>query len=289
VRELQAKQRRQEKQESCKFRCVFAANRTLWGCGMPRIYPSGDKIPSIGTRVNGGTTLVIHHPDDVPLVLKFIQSAARSPESPLASVYQTLSDPRVMIDDWLAHFRALEPSLVDQSATSNETGKSPPQISTELPTEEEVEEPTFLKSDLEALLEAIRIAVDVWRFAPPNEQEQIFLVVAVADPTRPRDTPLLVDGNGVAFAITRGSLIAQAVKLPLRAFVFFVGLVTGEGATPAARVEGLVERIRRQAIAEAGPALRNLPPRAVLAAGSRVMVRRITPAERHDRSRSESP
>ena len=196
---------------------------------MPTIYPDASRVPELDGEVRGGVTVVMHQPDEIDGLLAICELAPRPPETPLLSVCKALMAPNLSIDEWQDYWRSTQSSLTVAAYDKD----SQPSVDS--------------KPNIVKLKETLRLARDLWQGQPDSEKRDVSCVAVIADhdPTALRKLEIL--GDNAVFALYQGSVIADIVRLPFYPMIFFVGLVAGGGATPAARVNGLVKRLRNSA------------------------------------------
>ena len=67
---------------------------------MPDIYRSGETIPEIGGSIEGGTTIVVHRPQEVEGLIALAALAGRPPEDPMAAIARELQAGPVNLEAW---------------------------------------------------------------------------------------------------------------------------------------------------------------------------------------------
>jgi hypothetical protein len=187
---------------------------------MPDVYQAGTLVPEIKGIVRGGVTVVLHRREEADGLLALCQLAGAPPEDPMHAIHRELSKSGLDSQAWLLWKRRLY-STRTQETTQGE------------------------QAPIDRLVDAITLAKEIWE----KEGDGLALAVSIADPSTNAYPEFEVENAVPVLALRPGSLTAMILKGRFKALWFSVCLFAGGGATAYARSDNLVEKMRKEALA----------------------------------------
>ncbi len=235
---------------------------------MPEIYQSGEDIPEFGGTVSGGTTIVIHRPEDVEILQDICRAASLSDE-PLATISDVL--------DRTAAIQPVEESSEEFLITISDILTSPEfEIGEdEHETSDRSDEGDIAGSkedsienlddlnDAEWLIKALGFAREIW-LAQEADEYGFDLAMLISDSEFETESRIEIESANPALVFHRGSLKIILLKGALIAGPGVVGrsirvlsaavvIIPRRRILPEDQAKALMESLRTKALEKAEP------------------------------------
>jgi hypothetical protein len=215
--------------------------------GSTDVYTSGTHIPELNGVIRGGTTVVIHHPDEVGGLLALCSLAPISPASdthnPLEDISRFLNGAFLELKEGLFQM----PVKVENFSSSH--WENVPSLDT--------------LNDKESLMMILSLAYDIW-CQQGGQDARLCLAMAIGDFTSTATPVLECEGKNTGLVLLRGSVIATYMQLksslgqtmgPVEfvasAASFAVVFLRNRGLTASKIAVNLVEDMRTKALKKA--------------------------------------